>query len=1147
MRLIFFTALLLPLNLSAAEWIVSPGGNDAASGGTEATAFRSIQRAATFARFGDTVRIKAGTYRETVTPAADGTAAQPITYQAFGDGPVTISGSEPVTGWTLDGGQVWRAPMAGDFFSSATPGDGVHLYDANVKNHADQVFWDQRMVLVSRWPNTPSQDPSDPVKAAAERFISKTRSDNWTTGVMEDDELAALPDASALGAEVAVQPSSDSWSWTFTGYISAKSGTRLTWRSRNNSGKGDVGGDYDPKSRYILFNSRALIDSAGEWFHDKGAGQLYLQSLDGGSPEGRVEAKRRVYGFDLSNRAYTVLSGLRFFACTVTTDREAGGDQIGWDASGNERYPWRGAGNPAASHHVTLRGLEVLYPSHYTDVSGHFFMQWGLGSGVVLSGADHRIENSVVRWSAGNGIGLHGPRHKCLNNVILDSDYAATECAAINTVLDQDGSPDQEIANNSVLRTGRSGLRLNDLNCSVPASFAASVHHNEVLDWAMQDFDLGAFYHAGHDGRFLRIHHNRFGCNLPRPGMVFGPYFDWSKNVVLDHNLVWGVGGSFQRTNLKDGQSNLIVAFNTFQTNDSLYSTSVGSYGSQAVGCIFHNNIAKVSVFPTPPNGSLVCYYPRYDDPDFAGGIASVVRNLVWGDDPAAWRHPFDVLNPNDFYTANRPYVAAPSMALSADSPAIDQGSLFGSVVRDGVTVSGIDDPVIGAAPDVGAREYGATQWAAGSTLPGLPATPTVTPGPGSLMISWASVINATSYSVEVRGADGVWRIAATTSGLSSTITGLTAGLTAGKSVLVQIRASNAVGSGLASTPVSAIPGATAPSGTGTGLTGTYFSGTALAGAGLSRTDAMVDFDWGTGSPMAGLPVDGFSVRWTGQVQAQASETYTFTTLSDDGVRLWVNGQQLVDNWADHGPTENSGTIALVAGQKYDVKMEFYENSGGATAKLSWASASTAKQIIPMAQLFPSGGGNGLPAGWTAQDVGSVTPAGSTTQSNGTWTVSGSGADIWSTADGFQFAWRQVTGDVQVTARVTGLDTTNAWAKAGVMIRESLAPGSRHASAFATAGNGTCYQRRKTTDAASVHTAGPLSAVPVWLRIERSGSQLTVSTSLDGSTWAVIRRETVTMGAAVYVGLAVTSHNNGVLCTGTFTNVQVVAAAAAAN
>jgi hypothetical protein len=87
-------------------------------------------------------------------------------------------------------------------------------------------------------------------------------------------------------------------------------------------------------------------------------------------------------------------------------------------------------------------------------------------------------------------------------------------------------------------------------------------------------------------------------------------------------------------------------------------------------------------------------------------------------------------------------------------------------------------------------------------------------------------------------------------------------------------------------------------------------------------------------------------------VQAQKTEEYTFYTQSDDGVRLWVNGQQVINNWTAHGSTENSGKIRLEAGKKYDLKMEYFNRSGGATAQLKWSSPSTAKQIIPESQLY---------------------------------------------------------------------------------------------------------------------------------------------------------------------------------------------------
>ncbi len=150
-------------------------------------------------------------------------------------------------------------------------------------------------------------------------------------------------------------------------------------------------------------------------------------------------------------------------------------------------------------------------------------------------------------------------------------------------------------------------------------------------------------------------------------------------------------------------------------------------------------------------------------------------------------------------------------------------------------------------------------------------------------------------------------------------------------------------------------------SGLGTGLRGDYYDNLDFTVPKLTRTDSTVNFDWGSGSPDSAISADTFSVRWTGQVQAQYSQTYTFYAHSDDGVRLWVNGRLLLNNWTDHSATENSGTIALAAGQKYDVRMDYYENGGLAVAKLLWSSPSTPKQTIPMSQLYPTlVSGNGL-------------------------------------------------------------------------------------------------------------------------------------------------------------------------------------------
>lgn len=140
--------------------------------------------------------------------------------------------------------------------------------------------------------------------------------------------------------------------------------------------------------------------------------------------------------------------------------------------------------------------------------------------------------------------------------------------------------------------------------------------------------------------------------------------------------------------------------------------------------------------------------------------------------------------------------------------------------------------------------------------------------------------------------------------------------------------------------------------GAGTGLRGMYYNNTDLSALGLSRVDSTINFDWATSSPGTGIAADTFSVSWTGEVEPRYSQTYTFYTRSDDGLRLWVNGVLLIDKWVDQGATEWSGAIALTAGQKYSLRMDYYEQTGAASARLSWSSASQAKQVIPATQLY---------------------------------------------------------------------------------------------------------------------------------------------------------------------------------------------------
>ena len=163
----------------------------------------------------------------------------------------------------------------------------------------------------------------------------------------------------------------------------------------------------------------------------------------------------------------------------------------------------------------------------------------------------------------------------------------------------------------------------------------------------------------------------------------------------------------------------------------------------------------------------------------------------------------------------------------------------------------------------------------------------------------------------------------------------------------------------------------------------------------------------------------------------------------------------------------------------------------------------------------------------------------------GTFTMTGSGADIWAVngveADEFHFAYKMLTGAGSIITRVDSVENTNGWAKAGVMIRETLDPDSAHAFACITPDNGVAAQGRPSTGGASFNTNEGGITAPHWVKLERSiAGTFTVSHSTNGSTWMSVTGaspQTIQMGANVYIGLALTSHDVGLTCQAVFSNV----------
>jgi len=146
--------------------------------------------------------------------------------------------------------------------------------------------------------------------------------------------------------------------------------------------------------------------------------------------------------------------------------------------------------------------------------------------------------------------------------------------------------------------------------------------------------------------------------------------------------------------------------------------------------------------------------------------------------------------------------------------------------------------------------------------------------------------------------------------------------------------------------------------GSGVGLLGAYYtnhtSANPYSGSPiLVRTDAVVNFNWSTNAPDPSVGRTNFTVRWTGSVQPQFNETYTLYATADDGVRLWINGRELINEWINESATTYSNMITLRAQQFYNIEMDYYQAGGSAVAKLQWSSPSTPLAVIPQSQLYP--------------------------------------------------------------------------------------------------------------------------------------------------------------------------------------------------
>jgi regulation of enolase protein 1 (concanavalin A-like superfamily) len=213
----------------------------------------------------------------------------------------------------------------------------------------------------------------------------------------------------------------------------------------------------------------------------------------------------------------------------------------------------------------------------------------------------------------------------------------------------------------------------------------------------------------------------------------------------------------------------------------------------------------------------------------------------------------------------------------------------------------------------------------------------------------------------------------------------------------------------------------------------------------------------------------------------------------------------------------------LAAEASYSYTVKAFDNLLNFSAASSTADAATAAHIL-----------------FTSKDIGPVGLAGSYSYDNGKYTVTGSGKDIWAAEDQFNFAYLPVTGDITVAASVYSQQNTNAWAKAGLMMRATLDANSPYAMLDVTPGNGVVFQWRSSSGGSTKQTAVAMQTVPIWLKLVRTGTLIEGYYSTDGTNWTTVGSANVpAIPNTAHVGLNVTSHNNTKRSTVVFDNVSI--------
>ena len=412
------------------SWIVAPWGNDGSSGTVQAP-FRTIQRAANVATWGDAVLIRGGTYRETVNVNHGG-----ITFEAYNGENVTVSAADAVGGWTQYSGNIWRSRVP------------VNLGEGN-----NQVFVDGRMINEARWPNT-SLDVSHPNLESAPSIAG-----GGGRATIYDPRLSA----GWAGADIHIA-SGEGW-YAQTGIVSASGNGWLTFNYQQDSSV------LSPRSGngYYLYGKFQALDSPGEFYVDNG-GYLYVWAPGNSNPYAHtIEAKSRQFAFNLFGAPNITLEGINIFGGTVATNVYSSHfvmdhvnasyishfmwQSIGWNQPWDTGIELNGANSVVENSTIAYSAGDGVYVNSANDTIANNVIHdtdynAGDSSPVRIYGNGALVQHNVIYNAGRCGVATHAYATRIIGNVIHDVMLQTADGGGIYTIRGNGGA--SEFASNQI-------------------------------------------------------------------------------------------------------------------------------------------------------------------------------------------------------------------------------------------------------------------------------------------------------------------------------------------------------------------------------------------------------------------------------------------------------------------------------------------------------------------------------------------------------------------------------------------------------------------------------------------------------------------------------------------------------------------------